>query len=238
MSANTQAPVRKKKSAGSVLCSIVAIVLIAFAGYYFVTNYVLAEKHSITVNDKTINLRSSIEELEKQGFVIVTVNGEQVKELSPSVSRKTIHNKDYYIGIPGSGSKAVNTGICITVGNFNSQSQSLRKCTIYKLEYSPEYQKDGATVLIDGRDISKASLDDWTVFLKEKGFPFSDNDLEEFKSGKSKYISEVKGNYKYAASLNYKAKADDANEISYDYSFKSLEITRDVKVTFIGGKNS
>ena len=224
MSANTQAPAGKKKSAGSVLCSIVAIALIAFAGYYAVTNYVLAAKHSITVNDKTIDLRSSIKELEDQGFVLVTVTGEQIK--------------DYYIGIPGSGSKAINTGICITVGNFNSESQSLRKCTIYKLEYSPEFQQDGATVLIDGKDMYKASLEDWTAFLKEKGFPFSDKDLEEFKSGKSKYISEVKGNYKYGASLNSKSKANDANEISYDYSFKNLEITRDVKVKFIGGKNS
>lgn len=238
MSANTQAPAGKKKSAGSVLCSIVAIALIAFAGYYAVTNYVLAAKHSITVNDKTIDLRSSIKELEDQGFVLVTVTGEQIKDLGSSVSRKTIHNKDYYIGIPGSGSKAINTGICITVGNFNSESQSLRKCTIYKLEYYPEFQKDGATVLIDGKDMRKASLEDWTAFFKEKGFPFSDKDLEEFKSGKSKYISEVKGNYKYGASLNSKSKANDANEISYDYSFKSIEITRDVKVKYIGGKNS
>ena len=68
MSNNTQAPAKKKNKAGGVFTSIVAVALIAFAGYYLLTNYVLASKHTIVINDKKIDLRSSIDDIEKQGF--------------------------------------------------------------------------------------------------------------------------------------------------------------------------
>ena len=233
MSNNTQAPAKKKNKAGGVFTSIVAVALIAFAGYYLLTNYVLASKHTIVINDKKIDLRSSIDDIEKQGFYLLDGTA-RVKDLGKSVTRKQIHNPVYYIGIPDGDSRGISTGVSIKVANFNSQNQPLRKCTIYEISYFPEYQDESVKVLIDGRDMSKSSLDEWNAFLKEKGFPFTDKDLEDYKSGKSSYIANTKGNYKYSVSLNSKSKAaEGTNELKYEYSFKCLQITRDVKVKTI-----
>ncbi len=233
MSNNTQAPAKKKNKAGGVFTSIIAIALIAFAGYYFLTNYVLAAKHTIVINDKKIDLRSSIDDIEKQGFYILNGTA-RVKDLGKSVTRKQIHNTVYYIGIPDGDSRGISTGVGIKVANFNSQNQSLRRCTIFELSYFPEYQDESVTVLIDGKDMRKASLDDWNAFFKEKGFPFSDKELEDYKSGKSSYIANTQGNYKYSVSLNRTSKAEEGtNDIKYEYSFKCLQITRDVKVKTI-----
>ena len=231
MANNTQAPARKKKSAGSVITSIITLAIIVFAGYYVLTNYFIGAKtHKIVINDKTINLRSSIEDIEKQGFCI-SKGYSTVKNLDESVRQKQIHNTIYYIGIPDGANRGINTGVYIKVANFLSKNQPLRKCTIYELSYYPENQDDSVTVLVDGKDMRKASLDDWTAFLKEKGFPFSDSELEDFKTGKSKYIANTQGNYKYSASLNYDSQADaETNELRYEYSFKCLQVTRDVKV--------
>ena len=225
MAANTTAPAKKKKSAGSVIISIITIALIAFAGYYVLTNYVLAARHSVKINDKVINLRSSIKDIQDQGFVICNVNGKVITGLDATVRQREIHNTNYFIGVADreGSTYAENTGIRIKVANFNSQNQPLKKCSIYELSYTPEYQKDGVKVLIDDKDMSKASLEDWASFLKEKGFPFSDKELDEFKTGKSKYISGKKDTHEYAASLDATSKTG---------STICLIITRDIKVEY------
>ena len=181
-----------------------------------------------------LNLRSSISEIQDQGFVLCNVNGKVITSLEGTLRARNISNTTYYIGVPqsGSSSTATCTGLSFKPANFTSQNQSLKKCTIYEIEYHPANQKSGVTVLIDDKDMSKATLEEWTAFLKEKGYPFTDKELEEFKTGKAKSISGSKDTHKYSANLDYKSKADADNNIVYDYLFGYLRITRDVQVKY------
>ena len=231
MSANTGKQA-KKKSGGNIFFTIIIIAAMAFAGYYVVTNYVLAAKHSIKINDKELNLRSSIAQIQDSGLVMCNVNGKVIDSFDTKVKAKEIYKETYFIGVEKSAGSAVCTGIEIRPANFTSNDQSLKDCTIYELQYTPAFHDDGVTVLVDGKDMRLASLEEWASFLKEKGFPFSDKELDGFKTGDSKVISGIKDTHKYSAKVDYESKADENNKIKYEYSFGTLTITRDVKVEY------
>ena len=214
MSANTGKQA-KKKSGGNIFFTIIIIAAMAFAGYYVVTNYVLAAKHSIKINEKKIAIAFST-----------------LDSFDTKVKAKEIYKETYFIGVEKSAGSAVCTGIEIRPANFTSNDQSLKDCTIYELQYTPAFHDDGVTVLVDGKDMRSASLEEWASFLKEKGFPFSDKELDGFKTGDSKVISGTKDTHKYSAKVDYESKADENNKIKYEYSFGSLTITRDVKVEY------
>lgn len=211
---------KKKGKASNVFFTIIVIAAILGAGYYLLTNYVLAPKHEIKIDDKTITLRMSVQEFIDNGFVLCNVNGKVIEVPTTTVKAKEIVNTTYYIGIPDSKVSAKNTGIAIKPANFTSSSQKLSECTIYELSYSPKYQK-GGKVLIDGEDMSTTEVDKWVAFFKAKGFPFSEKELADFGPGKDTYMSGTKDTHKYSADIDTTNKA-----------FGTFKMTRDVKVEY------
>ncbi|MCR4671249.1 MAG: hypothetical protein K5643_08665 [Saccharofermentans sp.] len=223
---------KKKLKASDVIITVLVIGLIAFGGYYLVTNYLLAPNHTVVVNDKEIVMKNSAKELIDQGFVLCNVNGITADPLDDDVKAREICNMSYFIGIPTTSGHADCTGVEVTFANFMESDQKLKDCAIYELEYSPKFQDEGTKVLIDGVDLSKAELNTWADFFKEKQFPFSDKDLSEFTTGESLYISGTRDTHQYSAELDSESKADSNNKIYYEYSFGSFKITRDIKVEY------
>ncbi len=211
---------KKKGKASNVFFTIIVIAAILGAGYYLLTNYVLAPKHEIKIDDKTITLRMSVQEFIDNGFVLCNVTGKVIEVPTTTVKAKEIVNTTYYIGIPDSKVSAKNTGIAIKPANFTSSSQKLSECTIYELSYSPKYQK-GGKVLIDGEDMNTTEVDKWVSFFKAKGFPFSEKELADFGPGKDTYMSGTKDTHKYSADIDTTNKA-----------FGTFKMTRDVKVEY------
>ncbi len=211
---------KKKGKASNVFFTIIVIAAILGAGYYLLTNYVLAPKHEIKIDDKTITLRMSVQEFIDNGFVLCNVTSKIIDVPTTTVKAKEIVNKTYYIGIPDSKVSAKNTGIEIKPANFTSSSQKLSECTIYELSYSPKYQK-GGKVLIDGEDMNTTEVDKWVSFFKAKGFPFSEKELADFGPGKDTYMSGTKDTHKYSADIDTTNKA-----------FGTFKMTRDVKVEY------
>ena len=66
---------KKKGKASNVFFTIIVIAAILGAGYYFLTNYVLAPKHEIKIDDKTIEMKMSVQDFVDNGFVLCNVNG-------------------------------------------------------------------------------------------------------------------------------------------------------------------
>ena len=215
------ATAKPKKGKGSnVFFTIFVIVAILGAGYYVLTNYVLAPKHEIKIDDKTISMSMSVQQFVDNGFVLCTVNGKIIDVPSTTVKAKEIVNTTYYIGVPDSKVSAKNTGIQIKPANFTSGSQKLSECTIFELSYTPGNQK-GGKVTIDGEDMSTTDVDKWVAFFKAKGFPFTEKDLADFAPGKDTYMLGTKDTHKYSAEIDTTSKA-----------FGTFKMTRDVKVEY------
>ena len=211
---------KKKGKASNVFFTIFVIVAILGAGYYVLTNYVLAPKHEIKIDDKTISMSMSVQQFVDNGFVLCTVNGKIIDVPATTVKAKEIVNTTYYIGVPDSKVSAKNTGIQIKPANFTSSSQKLSECTIFELSYTPRNQK-GGKVTIDGEDMSTTDVDKWVAFFKAKGFPFTEKDLADFAPGKDTYMLGTKDTHKYSAEIDTTSKA-----------FGTFKMTRDVKVEY------
>ena len=208
----------KKGKASNVFFTIFVIVAILGAGYYVVTNYLLAPKHEIKIDDKTITMSMSVQQFVDNGFVLCNVNGKIIDVPTTTVKAKEICNQTYYIGVPDSKVSAKNTGISIKPANFTASSQKLSECTIYEISYTPRNQK-GGKVTIDGEDMNTTEVDKWVAFFKSKGFPFNDKDLADFAPGKDTYMLGTKDTHKYSAEIDTTNKA-----------FGTFKMTRDVKV--------
>ena len=224
----------KKKLRGSdIFIIILVIAAIAGGGYYLVTNYLLAPHHSVTVNDKEIEMKNSVQTLIDEGFVLCNVTGKiSYDALDMNVKAKEICSMTYFIGTADSASSAKCSGVQITVANFSNSDQTFAQCSIYEIKYEPKFQDDGITVKIDGTEMKSATIEEWVAFLKEKDFPFSTRDYEDLSSGHALYVSASKDTHKYSCELNADSTLDENNEIFYIYTFGSLTITRDVKVEY------
>ena len=222
----------KKKSSGGVFFTIIVVLALLGGGYYLVTNFLLAPKHEIKIDDKVISTSSTIQAFLDDGFVLCDVNGGIVDTSNSTLKAKEICNDSYFLGVASSKYSAVCTGVEITPANFTAGDLSLNECSVFEIEYSPKFQDDGVTVLIDGEDMNTVDLDKWVSFLKEKAFPFSAKDLDELSTGASLFASASKETHKYSVELDYESKADASNNIVYEYSFGSLSITRDVQVEY------
>ena len=209
---------KKKGKASNVIFTIIFIAAILGAGYYVATNYLLAPKHTIKIDDKAIEMKMSVQDFIDNGFVLCNVTGKIIDVPTTTVKAKEIVNKTYYIGVPDSKVSAKNTGIAIKPANFTGSSQKLSECTIYEITYTPRNQK-GGKVLIDGEDMNTTEVDKWVSFFKAKGFPFTEKDLADFAPGKDTYMLGTKDTHKYAAEIDTTNKA-----------FGTFKITRDVKV--------
>ena len=215
------ATAKPKKGKGSnAFFTIIIVLALLGAGYYVLTNYVLAPKHEIKIDDKTISMSMSVQQFVDNGFVLCTVNGKIIDVPSTTVKAKEIVNTTYYIGVPDSKVSAKNTGIQIKPANFTSGSQKLSECTIFELSYTPRNQK-GGKVTIDGEDMSTTDVDKWVAFFKAKGFPFTEKDLADFAPGKDTYMLGTKDTHKYSAEIDTTSKA-----------FGTFKMTRDVKVEY------
>ena len=211
----------KKKGKGSnVFFTIIMILAILGAGYYVVTNYLLAPKHEIKIDDKTITMSMSVQQFVDNGFVLCNVNGKIIDVPSNTVKAKEICNQTYYIGVADSKVSAKNTGIKIKPANFTGSDQKLSECTVYEISYTPR-NHEGGKVLIDGEDMSTTDVDKWVAFFKAKGFPFTEKDLADFAPGNDTYMLGTKDTHKYAAEIDTTNKA-----------FGTFTMTRDVKVEY------
>jgi hypothetical protein len=222
----------KKKSSGGVFFTIIVVLALLGGGYYLVTNFLLAPKHEIKIDDKVISTSSTIQAFLDDGFVLCDVTGRIFDPSGYTLDAKEICNDTFYLGVDPSTYSAKCSGVQITPANFSNGSQSLTDCSVFEIKYSPKFQDDGVTVLIDGEDMNTADLDKWVSFLKEKAFPFSAKDFDELSTGSSLFASASKETHKYSVELDYESKADASNNIVYEYSFGSLSIARDVQVEY------
>ena len=235
MSTNTTAAPAakgKKKSGGGVFFTIIVVLALLGGGYYLVTNFLLAPKHEIRIEDKVIGTDSTIQAFLDEGFVLCDVTGKIIDPSGYTLDAKEISYTTFYLGVSSSAYSAKCSGVQITPANFSTGSQSLTECSVFEIKYSPKFQDDGVTVLVDGVDMNTVSLDQWISFLKEKSFPFSAKDYDELSTGASTFASATKETHKYSVDLDFESKADASNNLVYEYSFGSLSIARDVQVEY------
>ena len=225
----TATPVKKKSGTGSKIFSIIIILAaLAFGGYYLATNYLFAAKHSITIEGNKITTGTTGQDILDMGFVLCDVTGNVKDVMGTTIKQKAIYGSSYYIGVPDStGKHAKCSGVAVVFGNFRSANYSFAKCELYSIEYSPKFHDDGVKVLVDDVDMKDADLAKWTDFLKEKGYKYSQQELDDLKSGKSTYELFTQ------AKLNYSVSTDKTDGKT---SFGSLKIQRDVKVNYNSNK--
>lgn len=234
MSTNTTAaPAAKgKKKSGGVFFTIIVVLALLGGGYYLVTNFLLAPKHEIRIEDKVIGTDSTIQAFLDDGFVLCDVTGRIFDPSGYTLDAKEICNDSFYLGVDPSTYSAKCSGVQITPANFSTGSQSLTECSVFEIKYSPKFQDAGVTVLVDGTDMNTVALDQWVSFLKEKSFPFSAKDFDELSTGASTFASATKETHKYSVDLDFESKADASNNLVYEYSFGSLSIARNVQVEY------
>ena len=222
----------KKKSSGGVFFTVLVVLALLGGGYYLVTNFLLAPKHEIKIEDRVISTGDTVQSFLDDGYVLCDVTGKIIDTSNSTLKAKEVSNDSYFLGVASSKYSAICTGVEITPANFSTGDISLNECSIYEIKYAPKFQDDGVTVLIDGEDMKTADLDKWISFLKEKSFPFSAKDFDELSTGASTYASATKETHKYSVELDYESKADASNNIVYEYSFGSLSIAKNVQVEY------
>lgn len=222
----------KKKSSGGVFFTVLVVLALLGGGYYLVTNFLLAPKHEIKIEDRVISTGDTVQSFLDDGYVLCDVTGKIIDTSNSTLKAKEVSNDSYFLGVASSKYSAICTGVEITPANFSTGDISLNECSVFEIEYSPKFQDDGVTVLIDGEDMKTVDLDKWISFLKEKSFPFSVKDFDELSTGASLYASASKETHKYSVELDYESKADASNNIVYEYSFGSLSIARNVQVEY------
>lgn len=229
----SSAPVKKKKNKGSNIFSVIIILAaLAFGGYYLATNFLFASVHSIAVENNKITTTTTGQDILDKGLVLCDVNGKVRNVMTTEIKAKEIYNNSFFIGVPDStGKYAKCSGVEVTFGNFGGSTSTIANCGLYRIQYTPGFQDEGVSVLVDGENMQNASLDQWVDFLKEKSYKFSKSELEQLRSGSSTYESFTQAKKKYAVSLDKKSKNDGNDNIVYDTVFGSIKIERDVTVT-------
>jgi len=224
---------KKKSKFSAFLTTIFVIAALAFGGYYVATNFLFVSSHSIKIEDKEITTRNNGQELLDKGFVLCDVNGKVRNVMTTAVKGKEIYNSPFYIGVPTDSAKttAKCTGVQVTFGNFGATDSTIAKCGIYKLQYTPEFQDDGTTVLIDDTNMKTATVEQWVKFLEEKSYRFTKNDFADLKSGNKTYATCKSASLKYSVELGKNSKNDGNDNIVYDTVFKSFSVARDVTVS-------
>ncbi|MBR2751925.1 MAG: hypothetical protein IKM88_12625 [Lachnospiraceae bacterium] len=234
-SVTTTKAAKKKGGAGSkIFTTIIVLAALAFGGYYLATNFLFTSSHSISIENNKITTRNSGQDLLDKGLVLCDVNGKVRNVMTTEVNGKEIYNTAFFIGVPtdSSNTTAKCSGVQVTFGNFGATKSTIAKCGIYKLEYTPDFQDDGVSVLIDDENMKTASTEQWISFLEQKSYRFSKNDFEGLKSGKTTYATCKSASLKYSVELKKESKNDGNDNIVYEVNFKSFSIARDVAVSF------
>ena len=108
-------------------------------------------------------------------------------------------NAEYQIGIPDTDTHATQTGIYFKVMNTATNAKGIKDCMVYSVTYWPGSDKTGGRVRINGQDLTTLDAGDWVEAFKAAKFPFSDKELDEFKSGASTIVLGERGRYEYEA---------------------------------------
>ena len=190
-----QAPAAAKKKKGSKGWIIWLIALLGVAGYCAYT-YFFAYKPTFKVDNYEFTFKTSVKELRDNGIVLCDSYGKE-SDNNGSVSRKTIYNISYNLGVK-KGGVVKKTGFVVQIANFRSSSCKINDCTIYKIYYYPEYQSADVSVLIGGQDFSTAKIDSSLKSkIKDAKIPFKDSEIDSFTSGKSNTLIDSNSSYKF-----------------------------------------
>lgn len=230
----TAKPVKKKSGKASKFFSVIVVLAaLAFGGYYVATNYLFVSSHSLSINNIELTTRNSGQDILDKGLVLCDVHGKVRNVMTTEVKGKEIYNTSFFIGVPTDSSKttAKCSGVEVTFGNFGATNSTIGKCGIYKLQYTPAFQDDGATVLIDGQNLQNASVEQLVNFLEEKSYRFTKNDFADLRSGKTTYATCKSASQKYTVELKKDSKNDGNDNIVYEVNFKSFSVARDVTVS-------
>ena len=137
-----------------------------------------------------------MKELRDNGIVLCDSYGKE-SDNNGSVSRKTIYNISYNLGVK-KGGVVKKTGFVVQIANFRSSSCKINDCTIYKIYYYPEYQSADVSVLISGQDFSTAKIDGGLKSkIKDAKIPFKDSEIDSFTSGKSNTLIDSNSSFKF-----------------------------------------
>lgn len=221
---------KKKLKVSNIIISVLVIAAIAGGVIYFVTNYLLAVKHEIKIEGKTIDMKTSLSQIEEMGFVLCNRAGKMIKIPDTNINAKEISRNNYLIGIPTGEKWAKSTGVWITPANFMNGDQKLADCTIYEIQYIPEFQDSDVDVRVDGDDMRTVDMEKWLSFFMNKGYTFNLVDYEEIRNGKTSSMYATKGAQKIAATFDRDTKLDGSGKSVKTITFNSLKIARDVKV--------
>ncbi|MBQ9610001.1 MAG: hypothetical protein IJV15_11245 [Lachnospiraceae bacterium] len=204
------------------LSSIIIFFAILAAGVYFIYTNFFGAKPELTVNGKKVTMRSTIQELYDNGFVLCSDSG-SVLNPSGSVGGKQIYNISYHLGVPrGDGGYADLTGIIITPANFDSGSKDIKECSIYEIVYYPAYDSAAADVLINGEKLDTDDLSTWADFFAEKKYPFEESEINGFRNSNNTILLGKTGRYKF-----------EARAVGYgEEAFSYIRFTRNIEVKY------
>lgn len=213
---------------------LTTVLIVAFAvlsGIYLIWDNFLGAQPDVKINGTPVSMNATVQDLLDAGFVLCDFKGYIKYDADETVMGRYIDSSYYYIGVPRSGLHGYNSGVQITLVNFNSDTRKLKDCNIFEMVYYPGYQEDGVEVLIGGENLKDASLDEWADFFKKALYPFKKADVDEFRRGDTTYLYEKKGKYKFRANSDY----DYIDDGTMEYHFESLSYTRDIDVKYEPG---
>ena len=194
----------EKKGNHIVVVLIITVVIIL--GIWFVAANFLGPEPEVKAGGKVISMRTEIQELLDEGFVLCSNSGQVVKDMeSVMLEAKQIYYQSYYLGVAhANGNYADLTGIIITPANFDSAKKKLTECSIFELEYRPGLDKGTNEITISGTAVKNADADAWTKFFKKHNYPFKSDELKKFVGGEEILMSGIRGRYKYEAQVEGK----------------------------------
>lgn len=207
--------------------TLLIVALVVFGGIYLIWENFLGAQPDVKINGTQISMSATVQDLLDEGFVLCDFKGNIEDDMHWTVLGKQIYNTNYYIGVPDGGIFCDSSGVRITLVNFESDARTLKDCKIFEMAYYPRYQDDGVEVLIGGKDLKDASLDEWVDFFEEAKYPFDKADMDKFRTGDRTQLYDKKGKYKFRAHSD-----DERAGNGYKYYFDSLSYTRDIDVTY------
>ncbi len=189
---------QKPKKKFNFMTLLFFLAIVAAAGY-LLYQYVLAPTPEYEVDGKKFTMKSTPKDFLNAGLVICDKNGKVVDLTGSSVLGKSVLNAEYQIGIPDTDTHATQTGIYFKVMNTATNAKGIKDCMVYSVTYWPGSDKTGGRVRINGQDLTTLDAGDWVEAFKAAKFPFSDKELDEFKSGASTIVLGERGRYEYEA---------------------------------------
>jgi hypothetical protein len=201
----TPQPLPKQKKKFNFFTLLLILAIIAAVGY-FGYEYILGTKPEFSVSGTKFTMKSTPQDFLDAGLVICDKDGKIVDLTGKSVLGKTVPMNEYQIGIQTSSDRATGTGIYFKVMNTATNAKSMKNCMVYSVTYYPGQDKTGGKVKINGEDLTNLDADKWAESFKKVGFPFSDKDLDRYKSGSTTIILGERGQYKFEAHLETSSK--------------------------------